>query len=88
MSKSVNAAKESGAHGFKDKGHLKSDKKEGAHSSGKHEQPLKEQGVHSSGKTIEPREVDGQYHSGRKLPKATRLSDSKIIKGLEKRDEN
>ena len=89
MSKSENSSKESGAHGFKDKGHLKSEKYCGAHDTGKHEKPLKEQGVHSSGKPIEPREVDGQYHSGRKLPKATRLSDSKILKGhVEKRDEN
>jgi len=37
MSKSVEVSETSGAHHFKDKGHLKSDKKEGAHSSGKHE---------------------------------------------------
>jgi len=72
MSKSVEVSKTSGAHHFKDKRPtLKSDKKEGAHSSGKHESALKEQGVYSSGKPTEPREVDGQYHSGRKLPKAT-----------------
>ncbi len=47
----------------------------------------KSEGVYSSGKTIEPKEIDGQYHSGRKLPKATRLSDSKILKGhVEARD--
>jgi len=87
MSKSVSAQKESGAHHFKDKGHLKSAHPQGPVDNGKHEKPLKEQGVHSSGKPIEPKEVDGQYHSGRKLPKATRLSDSKILKGhVEKRD--
>ena len=89
MSKSVASSKESGAHHFKDKGHLKAEKYCGAHDTGKHEKPAKTEGLHDVGKPIEPKEVDGQYHSGRMLPKVTRLSDSKILKGhVEKRDEN
>jgi len=87
--KSVSAQKESGAHHFKDKGHLKAEKYCGAHDTGKHEPPAKGQGVHANAsKPITHSEVDGQFHSGRKLPKATKLSDSKILKGhVEKRDE-
>jgi hypothetical protein len=89
MSKNTVAAKESGAHSFKDKGHLKRNKYEGAHDTKKHGQPLKEQGAHDAGKPIVPVEVDGAFHSGRKLPTTTRLSDSTILKGhVEKRDEN
>jgi hypothetical protein len=48
----------------------------------------KPDGTHDVGKPIEPKEVNGEWHSARKLPKATRLSDSKILKGhVEKRDE-
>jgi len=87
--KSVSAQKESGAHHFKDKGHLKAEKYCGAHDTGKHEKPAKAEGLHDVGKPIEPKEVDGKFHSGRKLPKATKLSDARYIKGeLEKRDEN
>ncbi len=48
----------------------------------------KSDGAHDVGKPIAPREEDGLFHSGRKLPKATKLSDSKILKGhVEKREE-
>ena len=83
MSKSETAAKESGAHGFKDKGHLKREKYEGAHSSGKHELPLKEQGMHDRGKPVAPKEGSG-WHSQRPHPPVTVLSDSKILKGKKK----
>jgi len=88
MSKSVSAQKESGAHQLP-KGHLKPEKESGPHHNKAkgHELPSKSEGRHDVGKPTTPREVDGQFHSGRALPKATRLSDSKILKGhVEKRD--
>ena len=84
--KTVVSSKESGAHSFKDKGHLKREKYEGAHDTGKHEAPKKEQGSFYVGKPIIHVE-DATHHSGRVHPPATKLSDSKILKGkLRKED--
>jgi hypothetical protein len=78
--KTVVAAKEGGAHYFKDKGHLKSDKKEGAHDPGKHEAPLKIEGAHArKDKPLVHSEEVGVTHNGRPLPEETILKDSKII---------
>ena len=48
MSKSVESSRESGAHHFKDKGHLKSEKYCGAHDQGKHGKPAKVEGLHQT----------------------------------------
>ena len=88
MSKNTVAAKESGAHLFKDKGHLKSDKKEGAHSQGKHEAPLKEQGAHERKDKPQVHAESDTMHNGRQHPPATKLADSKILGGkLRKSDQ-
>ena len=81
MSKVEKSSKESGAHAFKDKGHLKSDKKEGAHHNKAkgHELPSKSEGLHDVGKPITHSEQVGVTHDGRLLPKETILKDSKII---------
>jgi hypothetical protein len=88
MSKNENAAKESGAHHFKDKGHLKSDKREGAHSQGKHEAPLKEQGAHERKDKPQVHVEDVNHHSGRPYPPATKLADSKILGGKLRKADN
>jgi hypothetical protein len=81
MSKVENAAKESGAHHFKGKGHLPSSKKQGAHDSGKHELPSKEQGAHVRNDKPLVHIEDVNHHSGRVHPPATKLTDSKILGG-------
>ena len=86
--KTVVSSKESGAHHFRDKGHLKSDKKEGAHSQGKHEAPIKEQGAHERKDKPQVHVESDTMHNGRQHPPATKLADSKILGGkLRKSDQ-
>jgi hypothetical protein len=74
------AAKEQGAHFFKDKGHLKPEKKEGPHHTKKHELPMYEQGARANAKKpLVHSEQVGVTHNGRPLPEETILKDSKII---------
>ena len=78
MSKSESSSKESGAHHFAEKGHLKSDKKEGAHDPGKHEAPLKIEGAHANAKKPLVHAESDTQHNGRNHPAATKL-DSKAL---------
>ena len=85
--KTAVSSKESGAHFFRDKGHLPSAKKEGAHHTKKHELPAKSEGRHLTGKPVVHLE-DVNHHSGRQHPPATKLADSKILGGkLRKADQ-
>jgi hypothetical protein len=79
--KTVVSSKESGAHHFKDKGHLKSDKKEGAHDPGKHESPLKVEGAFERKDKPQVHAESDTMHNGRQHPSATKLADSKILGG-------
>lgn len=80
--KSVAVQKESGAHSFNGgKNHDKPFKGSGAHHNlAKHELPKYGEGLQQTGKPIVHIE-DVTHHSGRPHPPATRLADSKILKG-------
>ena len=88
MSKSETAAKPSGAHSFKDKGHLKSEKYCGAHDTKKHELPSKAEGGHERKDKPQVHIEDVNHHSGRPHPPATKLADSKILGGKLRKSDN
>jgi len=78
----------SGAHHFKDKGHLPSAKKEGAHDSAKHESPLKGEGAHTAKAKPLVHTENVNTHNGRPHPPATRLADSKVLGGKLRKADN
>jgi len=88
VSKSESSSKASGAHHFRDKGHLKSAHPQGPVDNGKHEKPLKEQGAHERKDKPQVHVEDVNHHSGRPHPPATRLSDSKILGGKLRKSDN
>jgi hypothetical protein len=88
VSKSVASSKESGAHHFKDKDHLKPAHQHGPVETGKHEQPLKEQGAHAREDKPLVHVDDVNHHSGGPHPPATKLADSKVLGGKLRKSDN